>query len=148
MTEHWQPEPKRARRSKAKGPAPAPEPMTRMQLRESILLRGDVRLGDVMDPWQREDFAALDDPACRRWYLERPRGHAKTSDAGTELSVELLLGPPDPQLYCVAMDEQQAGILLKDVGDKLRRGGYVERGDVRPTTGSGRSSRGRASRRT
>jgi hypothetical protein len=49
------------------------------------------RFGDVMDPWQRDDFAALDpaltrcagrsDAECKmRAYLERGRGHSKTTD--------------------------------------------------------------------
>src|SRR5437899_11803933 len=57
---------------------------TRMQRREAVILEDGRRLGDVMDPWQREDFQALDDPAKRHAFLERPRGHSKTSDAATE----------------------------------------------------------------
>ena len=50
------------------------------------------RLGDVMDPWQRNDFTALDPALMRcngrkadseakmRAYLERGRGHSKTTD--------------------------------------------------------------------
>src|SRR5690606_31251604 len=49
------------------------------------------RFGDIMDPWQRDDFALLDPglklcngrsekPAINRVYFERPRGHSKTTD--------------------------------------------------------------------
>ena len=51
------------------------------------------RFGDVMDPWQREDFLALDDTQYLHAYLERPRGHSKTGDVGSEACVELLTCP-------------------------------------------------------
>jgi len=93
----------------------------RMEFREDLLLEGDKRLGDVMDPWQREDFEALDDPAHRHGYLERPRGHDKTGAAGTEVVVESFLGGPEQVLLCFAVDEDQAGILFGDVVGKIRR---------------------------
>ena len=93
----------------------------RMAFREDLLIEGSIRLGDVLDPWQREDFEALDDPAHRHAYLERPRGHSKTGDAGTEALVELFLGGPERALYAVAGDEDQASLLFKDVCAKLRR---------------------------
>jgi hypothetical protein len=52
----------------------------------------------VIEPWQIEDFRALDDPQHRHAYLERPRGHSKTGDLGTEAVVELVLGPPGQRL--------------------------------------------------
>jgi hypothetical protein len=97
----------------------------RMELRESLLLEDGQRLGDVMDDWQREDFLALDDPAHRHAYLERPRGHSKTGDVGSEACVELLTAH-EAALYCIASDEDQARILFDDVAGKLRRGGYTE----------------------
>lgn len=62
--------------------------------RDSLLIDFDgrsVALGKVLDPWQREDFEALDhgwmrmagkwDGECiNRSYLERGRGHSKTTD--------------------------------------------------------------------
>jgi hypothetical protein len=53
--------------------------------REAIVLEDGRRFGDVIEAWQAEDFAALDAPAHRHAYLERPRGHSKTGDAGTEI---------------------------------------------------------------
>jgi len=93
----------------------------RMHFREDLLLEGGNRLGDVMDGWQREDFEALDDSAHRHAYLERPRGHSKTGDVATEAVVELFLGGPERELFCVAVDEDQAGILFRDVVGKIRR---------------------------
>jgi hypothetical protein len=94
---------------------------TRMQFREDLVIEGGDRLGDVMDPWQRADFEALDDPAHRHAYLERSRGHSKTGDVATEAVVELFLGGPERELFCVAVDEDQAAILFRDVVGKIRR---------------------------
>ena len=44
------------------------------------------------------------DPAHRHAYLERPRGHSKTGDLGTEATAELVLAPKHSQLYCAAAD--------------------------------------------
>ena len=102
----------------------------RRRVRAAILLEDGQRLGDVMDEWQVADFTALDDPRYRHAYIERPRGHSKTGDAGSEAVVELLTGGPKV-LLCYAADADQARILLKDVSDKLQRGGHVKRGDVK-----------------
>ncbi len=50
------------------------------------------QLSSVVDPWQNKDFESLDDGWKRvagksttgkiRGWLERPRGHSKTSDIG------------------------------------------------------------------
>jgi hypothetical protein len=89
--------------------------------REAIVLEDGRPFGAVMEPWQAEDFAALDDPAHRHAYLERPRGHSKTGDIATEAVVELVLGPPHQRLYCAAADEDQAGLLFQDVLGKFQR---------------------------
>jgi hypothetical protein len=89
--------------------------------REAILLEDGRRFGEVMDPWQREDFAALDSGTYRHAYLERPRGHSKTGDLGTEAVTELVLGPPGQHLYCCAADEDQARLLFEDVAGKFQR---------------------------
>jgi hypothetical protein len=87
--------------------------------REAIPLEDGRPFGDRMDTWQVEDFIGLD--THRHAYLERPRGHSKTGDLGTEAVKELILGPPRGQLYCVAVDEDQARLLFNDVADKFRR---------------------------
>jgi hypothetical protein len=89
--------------------------------REAILLEDGRPFGEVIEPWQAEDFAALDAGQYRHAYLERPRGHAKTFDLGTEAVVELLLGRPGQRLYCAAADEDQARLLFEDVAGKFQR---------------------------
>jgi Terminase large subunit, ATPase domain len=89
--------------------------------REAIILEDGRTLGQAIEDWQREDFQALDDPAHRHAYLERPRGHSKTGDVGVEALKELVLGPRKAQLYCAAADEDQAALLLADVIGKIRR---------------------------
>lgn len=101
---------------------------SRAAVRDAVLLEDGRRLGDAMDPWQREDFAALDDPRYHHAFIERPRGHSKTGDVGTEAVVELLAGAPGQRLYAFAADEDQARILLDDVVGKLGRMGRVARG--------------------
>jgi phage terminase large subunit-like protein len=92
-----------------------------MALRRDIVLEDGRRFGEVIDPWQEEDFRALDDPRYRHAFLERPRGHSKTGDLGTEVVVELVAGPPGRQLYCAAADEDQAKLLHADVAGKFQR---------------------------
>jgi hypothetical protein len=89
--------------------------------REAILLEDGRPFGEVIEPWQQEDFAALDSPGVRHAYLERPRGHSKTGDLGTEAVTELVLGPPGSSLFCAAADEDQARLLLEDVRGKFER---------------------------
>lgn len=89
--------------------------------REAIVLEDGRLLGDVLEGWQEEDFRALDDPQHRHAYLERPRGHAKTFDLGTEAVTQLVLGPPGQKLYCAAADEDQARLLFDDVLGKFHR---------------------------
>jgi hypothetical protein len=89
--------------------------------REAIVLENGQAFGQVIEAWQVEDFRALDDPVHRHAYLERPRGHSKTGDLGTEAVVELVLGPPGQRLYCAAADEDQASLLFQDVLGKFQR---------------------------
>lgn len=89
--------------------------------RESILLEDGSPFGRVMDSWQAEDFAALDSGEYRHAFWERPRGHSKTGDIGTEVVTELVLGPPRQKLFCVAADEDQGRLLFEDVAEKFHR---------------------------
>src|SRR6266851_3305972 len=123
------------RRVASEEPAPA-EPLSaqvreRRAIRNAIVLEDDRLLGDVMDDWQREDLEALDRPEVRHAYLERPRGHSKTGDAGSEAVVELLTGK-GKVLLAYAADADQARLLFTDVRDKLIRGGYVS--ELNPRT--------------
>jgi hypothetical protein len=111
--------------------------------REAILLEDGTPFGEAIEAWQADDFAALDSGQFRHAYLERPRGHSKTGDVGTEAVAELLLGPPGQQLYCAAADEDQARLLFEDVAGKFRRNPLLrpavritQREIVVPATGS------------
>lgn len=87
------------------------------------------RFGSTMDPWQRSDFAAID-PALRvcngrskrpgadesirqRAYLERPRGHSKTTDLAIICCWALAFAVRPIRGYAFAADKDQAK-LLKD----------------------------------
>lgn len=104
--------------------------------REAILIDSDsgpVRLGSVLDPWQRADFEALD-PAwqrvcgnvpgiltqIQRGYLERPRGHSKTSDIAVSVTWALFASKRKLSGVVAAADADQAR-LIRDAIDKLLR---------------------------
>src|SRR5262245_38074421 len=80
------------------------------------------RFGDVQDPWQRDDFAALDpalmraagrsdQPVKMRAYLERPRGHSKTTDLATMAVWALAFSTRPLKGYAYAADRDQAALL-------------------------------------
>jgi hypothetical protein len=86
-------------------------------------------LGPSLDPWQRKDFEALDDAwravagqkidvKYRRAWIERPRGHSKTSDIAAMASYALFAAPRRIAGAVVAADKDQAA-LLKDAVSKL-----------------------------
>ncbi len=89
--------------------------------REFILLEDEVPFGLKMEPEQEEDFKALDSGKYRHALLERPRGHSKTGDIGTEAVTEMVLGRPGQRLFCAAADEDQAKLLFEDVAGKFQR---------------------------
>jgi phage terminase large subunit-like protein len=102
------------------------------------------RFGDVMDPWQRADFAALDPALMRcngrsstsgasapsasasdtppkmRAYLERARGHSKTSDLAVLAVWALAFATRPIRGYAFAADQDQAS-LLKDAMARVIR---------------------------
>jgi phage terminase large subunit-like protein len=94
--------------------------------------RGPVVLADVLDDWQREDFEALDpgwqrvagrkvtttNTIYRRAYLERPRGHAKTSDLAVMVGWVLFASQRRVSGVCAAADRDQAK-LLRDAIERL-----------------------------
>ncbi len=80
------------------------------------------RFGDVMDDWQKADFAALDPGLKRaagrskadakmRAYYERPRGHSKTTDLAVTAIWALAFSTRPLKGYCYAADRDQAGLL-------------------------------------
>ena len=90
-------------------------------LATEILLEDGRPLGTVWDPWQQQDFQALQDPRYQHAFLERPRGHSKTGDAGSLVVAELVLGPPGQRIYALAADADQAALLLEDATQKFAR---------------------------
>lgn len=92
---------------------------------------GPQRLSVVCDDWQRTDFERLDSgwravaghkierPALRAW-LERSRGHSKTSDIAVMLAWVLFASPRRLSGVVAAADRDQAR-LLRDAVSKLVR---------------------------
>ncbi len=91
------------------------------------------RFGDVQDDWQRADFAAIDAGLMRcngranadvggkmRAYLERARGHSKTTDLAVTVVWALAFATRPLKGYAFAADKDQA-ILLKNAVDVLIR---------------------------
>jgi hypothetical protein len=87
--------------------------------RESIVLEDGSPFGTKMEPWQAEDFAAVD--AGRHTYRERPRGHSKTFDLAVDMVTEMVLGKPRQKIYALAADEEQAKLLESDIAGIFTR---------------------------
>lgn len=97
------------------------------------------RFGDVMDPWQREDFAALDpglmrcngrgnDPDAKtRVYLERGRGHSKTTDLAVTCCWALAFAVRPLKGYAFAADKDQAGLLKNAMDTVIRLNPWLAR---------------------
>ncbi|HEX5446525.1 MAG TPA: terminase large subunit [Pirellulales bacterium] len=90
---------------------------------------GPRRLGECLDAWQRDDFAALDagwrrvaglpgDGAKQRAYLERPRGHSKTGDLAVMATWALFAARRQISGVAAAADRDQAR-LIRDAIAKL-----------------------------
>src|SRR5262249_55188937 len=78
---------------------------------------------ELAEDWQEQDFAALDPAWLRlsgrdvevkhqRAYLQRPRGHSKTSDIGLSCLWVLCFSPRPLSGLAAAADRDQAGLLL------------------------------------
>jgi hypothetical protein len=90
------------------------------------------RFGDIVEPWQSADFAALDaglmrcngrgtDPNAKmRAYFERARGHSKTTDLAVTCCWAMAFCTRPLKGYAFAADKDQAA-LLKDAMDRLIR---------------------------
>lgn len=105
-----------------------------MRFRENLIVDVDqqrtARLGPRMDPFQREDFEAIDpalkwlagrgdEPVKTRFWLQRPRGHSKTSDTATSITWLLWAGLYRKNGIGFAEDKKQAALLYEAM-DKLR----------------------------
>lgn len=85
----------------------------------------DQRLADVIQPWQQQDLRALDSgwqdlagtlphapvSVIRRTYIERPRGHSKTSDMAVQIAWILLAARQPVNGLAAAADRDQANFL-------------------------------------
>ena len=87
------------------------------------------QLGDVVEAWQEVDFLAMDDawkhvvgirstpPDQKRFYLERPRGHSKTTDQAIMATWGLLASQRPLSGLIAAADRDQAALVM----DAVRR---------------------------
>ncbi len=104
------------------------------QFRADLLIDVDGvarRMGDVLDPWQFADFAELDRGLMRcnsrstadarmRAYLERGRGHSKTTDLAVMAVWSLAFAQRPLRGFCFAGDKDQARLLLDAVSTLCR----------------------------
>lgn len=100
--------------------------------RELILSVEDrTPFGKAIQSWQQEDFAAVDPAwrklaghdvasAYRRAYIERPRGHSKTSDMAVQIAWILMFSQNRVQGLAAAADRDQAA-LLRDALERIAR---------------------------
>jgi len=93
--------------------------------RNLLLLPGAdrLRLSDSIQPWQQQDLRSLDTgwqdlaglthapAAIRRAYIERPRGHSKTSDMAVQIAWILLAARQPVNGLAAAADREQANFL-------------------------------------
>ncbi len=93
--------------------------------RWGLLLPDGRRWATCVEPWQDADFAALDRAFLelagqqaaprrgRRVYLERPRGHSKTTDVALQLTWLLCHARVPRRGVVVAADREQGELLLR-----------------------------------
>jgi len=81
--------------------------------REYINLESGEPFGTKMEPWQAEDFQAIDEG--QHSYRERPRGHSKTFDLAVDVVTEMVLGARGQRIYGLAADEDQGRLLESDI---------------------------------
>lgn len=89
-------------------------------LTEVLTDQGGVPLGERMDPWQREDFAAVLGTSKNAW-IERPRGHSKTQDGAAIALTSLMTGGPGRRIYFAATDADQARLAHDSMRGFIRR---------------------------
>ncbi len=105
-----------------------------MHFRENLMIdatgSGPKRFGDVMEPWQRKDFEAMDPclrwmagrddtkPKWQRFFRMRPRGHSKTGDTATSV-MWLLLSSQRPLFGIAAAEDKEQAALVRDAMEKI-----------------------------
>lgn len=98
---------------------------------------GPRRLSEIYDDWQRSDFEALDESWMRvagigsggyqgAW-LERPRGHSKTSDFAVQVAWALAFAPRMLEGVAAAGDKDQAKNLRNGVYRLIRLNPWLEK---------------------
>lgn len=110
-----------------------------VEFRRLLLLDGAPPrpLLDLLQPWQLRDLAALDPawqrlagrpvagrPLLRRAYIERPRGHSKTTDVALQV-LWILLAARTPVSGLAAAADLEQGALLRQA---MRRLAYANHG--------------------
>jgi phage terminase large subunit-like protein len=102
--------------------------------RAELLIDGDNgprKLAGCLDPWQADDFAALDpswrkvagqdvQPRYLRAWLERGRGHSKTGDASVMAAWALFASRRKLAGVVVACDKDQAALVRSSIDTLLR----------------------------
>ncbi len=99
---------------------------------------GPMRLSEVMDDWQREDFRALDPGFMRavghrvegghsRAWLERGRGHSKTQDQAVMATWALAFAPRTIKGVAAANDREQARLMRDSIERLLRSNRWLEK---------------------
>jgi hypothetical protein len=102
--------------------------------RERLLIDADgkpCRYTDAMDDWQAADFAALDpawrriagqtvEPSFQRAWLERGRGHSKTTDLAAMATWVLFSSQRKISGVAVAGDKDQARLIANAIDQLLR----------------------------
>lgn len=134
------------------------------QFRRWVVLDGEAGrpLHEVIQPWQRADFEALDaawmslagsardgsakrpsQKVVRRAYIERPRGHSKTSDTALQIAWILLAAKRSVTGLAAAADRDQANLIHRGVQRIAERNSdlcadlrFVEHAVRNPVTGS------------
>ncbi len=121
------------------------ELLRRQAKRDPASYREVIRLGaapapllqEIIQPWQTRDFQALDaawlalsgnpPPAkkrrkkiIRRAYLERPRGHSKTTDTAVQVTWILQWSPHCVRGLAAAADQDQAQLIHTAIADLVR----------------------------
>lgn len=111
--------------------------------RQMVMVGDNLWLADQIQPWQQMNFEFLDQawmrlagiqspvpsslsfasvsqdepqrPCLRRAYIERPRGHSKTSDMALQITWVLLAAQRPVIGVAAAADREQAGLLLQAI---------------------------------
>lgn len=91
----------------------------------------ETHFGELLEDWQREDFAALDSMWSRlagatnkaryqRAFIERPRGHSKTTDMASQIAWILQNSKRRLNGMAAAADREQAS-LIRDSVERLAK---------------------------